>query len=227
MIKVGDLYEELKQSNEVFINYNEILSFYPDYYKEKIMIENAHFIERRELYDYIAKNYKNFNIYNQLKEVSLTDDEIYEYIRKNALTKRNSIFSMWIEAKKKCIELCDLIDYIGHYPTTFPIPTEEEKNKKMEEVMKKYDITVKYNNYGYLDILEISSNDVVRIIETLKQRIELYKRISKNINLDMFTNNTMSEEKLNEHVNVVLESLNYFPLSDRENSKVKKLESNN
>lgn len=28
---------------------------------------------------------------------------------------------------EKSIELCNLIDYIGHYPVTYPVPREEGK----------------------------------------------------------------------------------------------------
>ena len=69
------------------------------------------------------------------------------------------------ELVKSSITLCKLIDYIGHYPTTWPVPKEEEKDIEMEKLLEKYDIIVRYHLNDELVKMQITSNDVARIIQ--------------------------------------------------------------
>ena len=41
-------YEELKKYGNILLNYDEILLFYPDYFKTKVELENESFISKEQ-----------------------------------------------------------------------------------------------------------------------------------------------------------------------------------
>ena len=80
--------------------------------------------------------------------------------------------------KKEAIKLCDLIDYIGHYPATYPVPTVDEKNLKLEKMLEQYDIIVRYR-LGDYNKMQILSDDVFRLIEALKEHLNILSYLDK------------------------------------------------
>lgn len=80
----------------------------------------------------------------------------------------------------------------------------------MEELLEEYDIIVRYSISDDIDTMYIMSNDVVRIIETLKEllgTIEILENTAKNnewlFKLDTDFNNTIKS---------ILEAIYDFPL---------------
>ena len=82
------------------------------------------------------------------------------------------------QVKKEAIKLCDLIDYIGHYPATYPVPTVDEKNLKLEKMLEQYDIIVRYR-LGDYNKMQILSDDVFRLIEALKEHLNILSYLDK------------------------------------------------
>ena len=52
-------YEELKKCGNILLNYDEILLFYPDYFKTKVELENESFISKEQVDDTFEKNYRD------------------------------------------------------------------------------------------------------------------------------------------------------------------------
>ena len=111
----------------------------------------------------------------------MLEDEIYNYMQHNKDIKYDCIKKILESLIKSCINMCELIDYIGHYPSTWPVPTEQEKNPKMEALMEEYDIIVRYHLDDDLDKMQITSDTVVRIIDKLFENLEKLNDVKSNL----------------------------------------------
>ena len=206
-------YEELKKHRNILLNYDEILLFYPDYFKTKVELENESFISKEQVDDTFEKNYRDSALYDKLVQLAMANDEIHEFMKHNKDLKYVSLKSIFDKLIESSINLCELIDYIGHYPTTYPVPKEEEKNPKMEELFEKYDITVRYY-LGDINEMQITSDNVVRIIEKLHENLEMINSIKEIIasNNWLFTRQ-LSDEKREKDTNDIINGIDSFPLS--------------
>lgn len=206
-------YEDYKKFRNISIDYDEILIFYPDYYKTKIELEQLKFISKEEAIKYFESHYKNSKLYDKLINLKIAEDDIYRLMRKSMEFKYLCLDLLFKKTVFSVIELCELIDYIGHYPTTIPVPKDEEKNLKMENLLEQYDIIVRYHLNDELDKMQMCSDDVVRIIETLKHRlsyVDLLLKITSN-NDWMFTVDNLEENI--KTFDQIMESIKSFPLS--------------
>lgn len=225
-ISLKEKYEEYKKYGNIIVDYDEILSFYPDYYKTKIELENTKFISKEEVDKNFEENYKTSGLYMKLTELAMAEDEIYAFMKYNKDFKYNNLKSIFEKLVSSCIKLCELIDYIGHYPTTYPVPSEEEKNPEMEELLERYDIIVRYHLNDDLDKMQITSSDVVRIIEKLKTNLQNIQTLKdKMSDGNWMFRRKISEEKSIEITSQILSEIENFPLSDyQENGKSKREE---
>ena len=206
-------YEELKKCGNILLNYDEILLFYPDYFKTKVELENESFISKEQVDDTFEKNYRDSALYDKLVQLAMANDEIHEFMKHNKDLKYVSLKSIFDKLIESSINLCELIDYIGHYPTTYPVPKEEEKNPKMEELFEKYDVTVRYY-LGDINEMQITSDDVVRIIEKLHENLEMINSIKEIIaSNDWLFTRQLSDEKREKDTNDIINGIDSFPLS--------------
>lgn len=148
---VKERFERYRNCGDYLIDYDEILLYYPDYYKKKIELENEGFVSKEIVDSYFEENYQQSDLYQRLEKLAMDEKKIYIVMKKNkdlkwALLK--NVFERYVE---KSIELCNLMDYIGHYPDTYPVPREEEKDTAMETLLEKYDIMVRYHASEDLD----------------------------------------------------------------------------
>ncbi len=205
-------YEELKKYGNILLNYDEILLFYPDYFKTKVELENESFISKEQIDDVFEKNYRSSALYNKLVQLA-TNDEVYEFMKHNKDLKYASLKSIFDKLVQSSINLCELIDYIGHYPTTYPVPNEEEKNPKMEELLEKYDIIVRYY-LGDIDKMQITSDDVVRIIDKLHENLEMINLVKGIVaSNDWLFTRQLSDEEREKDTNDIISGIDSFPLS--------------
>lgn len=216
-------YEEYKKYRNIMMNYDEILLFYPDYYKTKVELENTTFLDQKEADTYFEEHYKESNLYKKLVALAMDEDEIYDYMKHNKDVRYSSVKSLFELLVNSTVSLCKLIDYIGHYPTTWPVPKEEEKDLEMEKLLEKYDIIVRYHLNDELDKMQITSDDVVRIIDKLNEN--LYKidyiktKAEKN---DWLMSRKISDEAIVEITEKLFSEIEEFPLScyqEKEKSK--------
>ncbi len=206
-------YEELKKFGNILLNYNEILLFYPDYFKTKIELQNESFISKEHIDRVFEENYKSSILYDRLVKLAMDKEEIYEFMKHNKDLKYASLKSIFDKLVESSINLCELIDYIGHYPTTYPVPKEEEKNLKMEELLEKYDITIRYY-LGDIGEVQIISNDVVRIIDKLNENLEMINIVKGKVegNEWLFTRQ-LSDIEREKVTNEIINDIESFPLS--------------
>lgn len=212
VISEKERYEEIKKYRGILLDYDSILLFYPEYNNTKNELEKESFISKESVDEIFNQNYKTSDLANKLVKLTLTDDEIYNAMNRNKEIKYINIKNIFDRTIKSSIELCKLIDYIGHYPNTHPIPNEEEKNKEMEELFEKYDIVVRYHLDDDFDKMQIDSDDIVRIIEKLKESLDLIYEIKEMLK----TNDWLF--KLNykgflDDVQGILNHIDSFPLS--------------
>ncbi len=206
-------YEELKQYGNIILNYNEILLFYPDYFKTKVLLENESFVSKEQVDDAFEKNYRSSALYNKLVQLAMANDEIYGFMKHNKDLKYASLKSIFDKLIQSSINLCELVDYIGHYPTTYPVPKEEEKNPKMEELLEKYDITVRYY-LGDINEMQITSDDVVRIIDKLHENLEMINSVKGIIaSNDWLFTRQLSDEAREKNTIDIINGIDSFPLS--------------
>lgn len=138
--QIAKRYEYYKKSRNIIMDYDEILIFYPDYFKTKNELEQLKFISKEEADEYFESHYKSSILYEKLTVLAMAEDEIYNFMKHNMELKYSQLSLLFKESVASVIQLCELIDYIGHYPTTWPVPKEEEKNPKLEELLEQYDI---------------------------------------------------------------------------------------
>lgn len=207
-------YEELKKCRNMLLNNDEILLFYPDYFKTKVELENKVFISEEQVDVVFEEKYKDSDFYNKLVQLAMASDEIYEVMKHNKNLKYINLKSVFERLLQSSINLCELIDYIGHYPATYPVPREEEKNVQMEELLKRYDIIVRYYLDDDIDEMQIVSDDVVRIIDKLNENLKAINSIEKEIAAgNWLFNREASDHELESAANDILNDIDSFPLS--------------
>ena len=206
-------YKELKEYRNILLNYDEILLFYPDYFKTKVELEKESFISKELVDDAFEKNYRDSALYDKLVQLAMANDEIHDFMKHNKNLKYASLKRVFEKLVQSSIDLCELIDYIGHYPETYPVPEEDEKNPKMEELLEKYDIIVRYY-LGDIGDMQITSDDVVRIIDKLNENLEEINAIKEKIATNdwLFTRQLSDEEREKDTIEWI-NNIDYFPLS--------------
>lgn len=223
--EIAKKYEDYKKYGNIIMDYDEILIFYPDYFKTKNELEQLRFISKEEADEYFGNHYKCSKLYEKLTSLAMTEDEIYNFMKHNMELKYSQLSLLFKESVASVIQLCELIDYIGHYPTTWPVPKEEEKNPIMETLLEQYDIIIRYYLDDDLDKMQITSDDVVRIIETLKCRLAYVDSVLKiTYNNDWLLTRKGSEEENTELINQALADVKWFPLSNYQTENKSKRE---
>lgn len=223
--EIAKKYEYYKKDGNIIMDYDEILIFYPDYFKTKNELEQLKFISKEEADEYFENHYKSSILYEKLTALAMDEDEIYNFMKRNMEFKYSQFSLLFKESVSSVIQLCELIDYIGHYPTTWPVPKEEEKNPKLEWLLEQYDIIVRYYSYDELDKMQITSDDVVRIIETLKCRLSYVNSVLKiTYNNEWLLTRKTSEEENVELINQAFEDIKWFPLSNYQTENKSKRE---
>ena len=223
---IDNRYQLYKKSSNILVNNTEILSCFPDYYKTKVLLEDEEFISKEEIDSFFEYNYKKSDLYKKLKKLAMAEEEIYAIMVQNKDNKYFDLKNIFEALKKSAITLCELIDYIGHYPTTYPVAKEEEKNKRLEKLFEKYDIIVRYYLGDDLDSLQIVSDDLVRIIEKLVTDLSLLdtlreKEFEKTWSLTYKKSNEQRISETQEAIN----RIESFPLSEyQKNNKSRRQE---
>lgn len=134
----------------------------------------------------------------------MAEEEIRKVVIKNATLKYDCVITGILEyCVKQSIDLCNLIEYIGKYPSTYPVPKNDEKNPEMEELMEKYDIIVRYYMNDDIDKMQLCADDLVRIVDTLNINL---KTIRENINtfnkFDWLLNKKLNDKQYLEKYNI-------------------------
>ena len=212
MVKlIAERFEEYKKYKNIIVDYDEILLFYPDYFKTKVELEQLKFISISTAYEYFENHYKDSQLYKELTALAISEEEIYNFMKHNMELKYIQLNLLFKASIASVIQICELIDYIGHYPKTWPVPKEEEKNPKMEKLLEQYDIMVRYHLNDEIDKMQITSDDIVRIIETLKCRLAYADSLIKMTrdNNWLLTKNVAEEQNITQ----AMEDIKWFPLS--------------
>lgn len=174
----GNLCDGFRKYRREILNYDTILDYVPYYHEIREYLKNIKFISREEAFKYACDNYKNASFYKYLSDLAMDDEEIENVVVENALLKYDCLITGTLEySVKHAINLCNLIEYIGKYPTTYPVPREDEKNADMEELMEKYDIIVRYYMNDDIDDMQILSDDLVRIVDNLNINLKVIREI--------------------------------------------------
>ena len=222
MLNIKENYEVLKSSPNVLVDYDEILSFYPTYYKDRTVLANSNpLMDLREFYAKYTSVYKESDQYKEdykkLKEEGLSNYDINARLLQEKLSvKWYYLLEILNKSRDSAVQLLDLIDYVGNYPTTYPVPNEEELNPEFEKLLEKYDISVRYYMHDDLDKMQTSSDDVVRLIESAKDRIDCFEMLNGRINDEDWMKEFITianPDKLEESKEQIFKYLDSFPES--------------
>ena len=214
-------YDMYKKYRNILLDYDEILSFYPDYYKIKLELENTRFLDQKEADAYFEENYKKSNLYKKLVALDMAEDEIYDYMQHNKDAKYRNIKSLFESLVNSTINLCKLVDYICHYPKTWPVPREEEKDPAMEELLEKYDIIVRYYLGDDMDKMKITSDDVIRIVDKINKNLYKLCYLKEELKTnDWLLSRKIPDEEQSKITKSLISEIEKFPLSRyQENGK--------
>lgn len=170
-------YEEFGLYRNITLDYDRILEFCPLYDEIRKQLKKRYFISMSKVQEEFERNYRDTYVYRVLKN-NLSESDVLKLM--SSSMNYNYLFNKlkFNQVKKEAIKLCDLIDYIGHYPATYPVPTDDEKNLKLEKMLEQYDIMVRYR-LGDYNKMQILSDDVFRLIEALKEHLNILSYLDK------------------------------------------------
>ena len=218
---IAQKYREYLENGELLVNNDEILLFYPDYYKTKIELENYKPYTSEEISRFFQENYQNAFIYQTITTLNKLDEKkVYLAMRCSIDTNYRIISLLLDKLIASSILLCNLIDYLGHYQQPSLINNKIIKNLEMEELLAKYDIAIFPPKEGFK--LQITADAITRIIGTLTRNLKDINSLS-SISLDDYLNATVSynnEELVEEYISAdmadfiqKLNEIKNFPLS--------------
>ena len=222
MLNLNEKYTELNTNFDIKIDCEELLSFFPDYYKEKVRLENESTVYLN--YDYFYTSY-----YDEIKKTS-EYQRIKKELKKNGMAKNrlSSALLEYVDSKRQlmvnnirdsriaAVRILDLIDYVGHYKRG------QKKDYEYEELLKKYDIRIidghKSKN------LQISANDAVRLINTAKDKISCHDAFYEDIfdQEKVLSIMEKSPQELDTYTQITKFFMDSFPTSIRNWLKEKK-----
>lgn len=206
-------YEELKKCPTLMLNYDDILLICPDYFKMRMELLLEEFTSKEEIDKEFEKYYKKSDYYTLLLDIPFGNEQEHHDIVANIKDRRYEHLKLiFEEALRTNIKLCELIDYIGHYPETFPVPKEEEKKPEFEKMLDEYDISVRYYAHDDIDYMQISSNDIIRIIDKINSNFKIMEK-AKNKTIEEYCMDYPDEDTLAECRKDIFEDIHAFPRS--------------
>lgn len=78
-------FAKFKDCGDIPIDYDEILLYYPDYYKKKIELERKAFLPKDKVNSYFEENYQQSNLYQKLESLAMDKQEIYNFMKQNKI----------------------------------------------------------------------------------------------------------------------------------------------
>ncbi len=118
--------EELKKFPSL-VPHNTILNYCPYYYEIEEYLKGIQFPQKYEVINFAFNNYRECELYSTLAAEGKSRESIRYEILDNTEFRYNQLLSLVKESIERSIKFCELIGYIANYPTTYPVPKEEEK----------------------------------------------------------------------------------------------------
>lgn len=158
--------EELKKNPTDLVKCSEILKYYPELYDEierisnyKITIEN-----KEECYKRFEVMCRKSEFYKELISKGLDDETSHMIMESNMENQRAIIVSAIKVSREACLKILELIRYINNYD-------KRETNPIYEGLIYDYNISIVHISESENAIL---ADDVIRLIETVKNRIQYF-----------------------------------------------------
>lgn len=158
------------------VDYDVILKLFPYYEEIREYLKQYKIIDEEELVEYLNENYQLSKTYQQFAS-AIKEERLKEIVIDQALKKHKALEQAVDAYRQDGIKCCDLIEYIGTYPDRWPVPLEDEKNPRLEALLDQYDIIVRYYAYDELDKMQMSGDDVNRLIQTVDKDLSQLKEI--------------------------------------------------
>lgn len=198
-------YEELKKHRDLMVNHDDILLICPDYYKMRMELLQEEFKPKEAVDKEFEEYYKNSELY-----VTIEDHNIIARVKDKKYTQLKTIFEAAVRSN---INLCELVDYIGHYPNRYPIPNDDEKNPKFERMMEEYDISVRYYLDDDVDYMSISSDDITRIIEKMNTNFSIMDMVKNLTPIENYCSESYPNNVSEDYIEVIVKEILAFPPS--------------
>ena len=154
-------------------------------YYENVIYNNDEILKAVGYYSFAKAAIQSFEMptWDQVEEFlpnTTTEEE------KEAIHHRyNVIHQMFGECQTMGVNCCDLVEYIGNYPTNYPYPNKRKIKPKLEKLMQDYDIMPIYYAWDDIEGLQINGDDIKRISSTLDRSIRTLVDVSTRAN-DVF-----------------------------------------
>lgn len=154
-------------------------------YYENVIYNNDEILKAVNYYSFAKTAIQGFGMPTWETVEEFLPDTITDEEKEIIHHRYNIIHQTFGECQAMGINCCDLVEYIGNYPTNYPYPNMRKINPKLEKLMQDYDIMPIYYTWDDIDGLQINGDDIKRISSTLDRSIRTLVDVSTRAN-DVF-----------------------------------------
>ena len=154
-------------------------------YCENVIYHNDEILRAIDYYPFIKSAIKSFTVPSWETIENFLPEKTSESSRQAVLQRYNVVKQMLQECQEMGINCCDLIEYIGNYPSNYPYPNKKQKDPRLEKLMQEYDIMPTYYSWDDIEGLQINGDDIIRISSTLDRSVQALVELNTKAN-DVF-----------------------------------------
>lgn len=97
--------------------------------------------------------------------------------------KNHEIYQKALElCKRRGLDCCKIVEYIGTYPANQQKEQQRKKNRELERLLEKYEISLIRNEEENEDSVQITEEDIHRIDTTMNRSLEATKKLLAQAN---------------------------------------------
>lgn len=154
-------------------------------YCVNVIYNNDEILRAIDYYPFAKLAIKSFTIPSWETVESFLPDKISEAQKQSVHHRYDVVHQMFQECQEMGINCCDLVEYIGNYPTNYPFPNGQKKDPKLEQLLQEYDMMPTYYTWDDIEGLQINGDDIARISSTLDRSIKALVEVNTKAN-DVF-----------------------------------------
>ena len=154
-------------------------------YCENVIYHNDEILRAIDYYPFVKSAIKSFTVPSWETIENFLPEKTSESSRQAVLQRYNVVKQMFQECQEMGINCCDLIEYIGNYPSNYPYPNKKQKDPRLEKLMQEYDIMPTYYSWDDIEGLQINGDDIIRISSTLDRSVQALVELNTKAN-DVF-----------------------------------------
>lgn len=150
-----------------------------------VIYNNDEILKAIDYYPFAKLAIKSFTAPSWGTVESFLPEGISERKRETVHRRYDVVNQMFEECKAMGLNCCDLVEYIGNYPTNYPFPNGQKIDSRLEQLLQEYDIMPTYYTWDDIEGLQINGDDITRISSTLDRSIKALVEVNTIAN-DVF-----------------------------------------